>query len=584
MSATIGIDKLVRLTIAAAAVAIVSAAPAMAQDESAPVVSPTRQPRQAPAPEARVGIDESNPLPLALEEAVRMALTRNREIEVERINSLQAGYDLEAAKGVFDPVLNSIDFYDRTINPVASALGGGPSGRVTTSALQSDVTVQKLLESGGFVDVGLRNVRTDTDNIFASINPTYQTGLTVTLRQPLLRGLGIDENRRRLKIASVRLDLTDAQFRQRVIETIGAVQRGYWDLEFALRNLQVARDAVGLAETQIDRLQRLVREGVNAPVEIVQVEAELERRREGVLAALEGVTVAENNLKALILSDRTDGVWDRPLVPVDTARIVPVTYTVDEAVATAIVNRPELSQLRAQAEINEIDRRFFKDQTKPRLDLFGSYGITGLAGTRTSVGNPFGGQTEALVDRINEISVGLGLDPLPPSPPLGVNEQLVGGYGQSLSNLFSNDFRSFRVGVELSWSVTNRTAEANLGRTEAEGRKIVAQRQALEQRVEREVRNALQSVQTARQRVETARAAREAAEVQLESEQRRYEAGLSTTFFVLTRQNELADARARELRALTDYNKAVVELQRVVGTTLSANAIDVETVKETEQE
>src|SRR5262249_28925053 len=105
------------------------------------------------------------------------------------------------------------------------------------------------------------------------------------------------------------------------------------------------------------------------------------------------------------------------------------------------------------------------------------------------------------------------------------------------------------------------------------------ERQTLEQRVEREVRNALQAVQTARQRVDASTAAREAAEIQLASEQRRYEAGLSTTFLVLTRQNDLSDARGRELQALTDFHKALSDLQRVVGVTLSANAIDVKEVK-----
>lgn len=529
--------------------------------------------------EGRVGVDESNPLSLSLLESISMALERNRDIEIERINTQQAEYDVDAAKGVYDPTIHSTNSFDTRINPVASALGGGANGRVETTTLQSDVTVQKLLKSGGFFDVGVSNIRTDTDNVFSSVNPQYQTGLTFTFRQPLLRGLRIDDNRRRLKIANLKLDLTDAQFRQRVIDTVGAVQRAYWDLEFALKNVQVTREAVTLAETQRDRLKRLVEQGINAPIEIVQVEAELERRRENVFAALESVTLAENNLKALILSDRNNGEWNRPIVPSDSARPTPVVLGLDEAVGTAIANRPELSTLRAQEEINKVDVTYFKDLTKPQVDAFASYGLTGLAGSTVSNSNPFSGQNAALLAKVNEISNQLGIQPIPPAPPTSVAPVLIGGYGQSLQNLFSNDFRAIRVGVEINWSVTNRIAEANLGRVEAEGRKISTQKQALEQRVEREVRNALQTVQTARQRVDAARASREAAEVQLKSEQRRYEAGLSTTFLILTRQNELADARARELRSRTDYNKAVSELYRVIGTTLTVNAIDVTKVK-----
>lgn len=560
----------------------VNAQAPVSQDDQEPVVPQMPVVRPAPPPLARVGVDESNPLPLSLSEAVEMALRANRDIEVERINSQQAGYDLEAAKGYYDPVLHSTDFYNHQITPVASALGGGTNGTVTTTTISSDATLQKAFRSGGFLEVGVQNVRSDTDNVFTSINPQYQTGLTLTFRQPLLRGLSMNDNKRRLQIARLRLDQSDAQFRQRVIETIASVQRGYWDLEFAMRNLQVSRDSVALAEEQIARLRRLVQEGVNAPVEIVQVEAELERRREAVYSALEAVTLAENNLKALVLPQRNAPEWDRPLVPTDTAAVVPVTIPVEQAITTAIQNRPEIASLQTQSEINAVDVRYFKNLTKPQVDLFGSYGLTGLAGTEATNGNPFSGSTAALTARVNELSKQLGLDPLPQTPVTGVSSTLVGGYGTSLGNLFSNDFRAVRVGVEIGWSVTNRTAEANLGRATAEGRKIDTQREALEQRVSREVRNALQSVQTARQRVDAARASREAAEVQLRSEQRRYEAGLSTTYFVLERQNELSAARGRELQALTDYNKAVADLQRVLGTTLTANAIDVKEVRETE--
>jgi HAE1 family hydrophobic/amphiphilic exporter-1 len=262
----------------------------------------------------------------------------------------------------------------------------------------------------------------------------------------------------------------------------------------------------------------------------------------------------------------------------DQPSVSPVALQLDDAVSQAVANRPELASLRAQKEINEIDLKYYRNQRLPQIDLFATYGLTGLAGTPSSSVNPFGGSTTALTERVNVLSRRFGLEPLPITPPGALPPRLLGGLGQSLSTLFGNDFKTFRFGVEINWSLGNRTAEANFGRADAEGRKIDAQRQALEQRVEREVRNALQAVQTARQRVETSRASREAAEVQLQSEQRRADSGLTTTFFVLTRQNELADARARELRALTDYNSAVVELQRVVGTTLTANSIDVSEV------
>jgi outer membrane protein len=144
-----------------------------------------------------------------------------------------------------------------------------------------------------------------------------------------------------------------------------------------------------------------------------------------------------------------------------------------------------------------------------------------------------------------------------------------------LSNLFKNDFRSWRVGLNINLPLRNRTAEANYGRSLAEGKQIEAQRQKAEQMIEVEVRNALQAVETARKRVDAATNSRVNAELQYQSEQRKFDAGQSTNFFVLDRQNALSSARGRELRALTDYTKAVAELQRALSTTLSSNNVQV---------
>jgi outer membrane protein TolC len=560
--------------------------PTAQQPDASPQVKELlKRTSEVPVPEGRVGVDETNPLALSEAKAIEMALARNRDIVVERLSVQQAGYDVKAAEGSYDPQLHLLSFFESRNTPVASFLGGGQNGATHQETTDGELTVRKLLKSGGFFEIGASSIRTNTDNVFSAVNPTYQAGLTFSFRQPLARNFSIDDNRRRLRVARKRLDQSDALFRQRVIETIGNVQRGYWDLAYALRSVQVARESVELAQSQMERLRRMVDKGISAPVELVQVEAELQRRRENVLSSLESVTRAENNLKALILADAKESEWDRAIVPTDQPAVTPVGLGLDDAVSQAVTNRPELASLRAQKEINDIDLKYFKNQKLPQIDLFAEYGLTGLAGTPSSAVNPFGGQTTALTNRVNDISRVLGLKPLPVTPPSAISPRLVGGLGQSLATLFGNDFKTFQFGIEINWFVGNRTAEANFGRADAEGRKIEAQRQALEQRVEREVRNALQAVQTARQRVDTSRASREAAEVQLQSEQRRSDSGLSTTFFVLTRQNELADARARELRALTDYNSAVVELQRVVGTTLTANAIDVTEVgKDTERE
>jgi outer membrane protein len=522
---------------------------------------------------ARIGVDQSQPLALTLFDAVRMALEQNRELEVERINVQQSEYDLFAAKGARDVGLSGSGYYENRTIPIGSLLGGGPNGSLTTKTLSYDATAQQLLPSGGTWSAQLSNQRTDTNNLFSALNPQYSSSLTIQFRQPLMRNLSIDDARRRIRIANRRLDLSDSQFRQKAIEIVARVERAYWDLVFALRDLQIRRDSIDLARTQLEHNKRMVKQGTLAPIDLVSVEVELERRREDALTALDAVTRAENALKQLILGGREAPAWSRPLIPTDTVSTQGVSLTLEEAVRAAMVNRPEIAQNNLQQQINKIDTGYFENQTKPQVDLIAAYTSTGLAGAATSTTNPFGATTQLLLDRVNLLS---GLQGLP--PVVVTNGQLpgflIGGDGKSLYNLLSNDFRTFRVGLSFSFPLRNRTANAQMGRSLAEGRKITAQRKLLEQSIESEVRNALQAVDTARQRVDTARASREAAQKQSDSEQRRFQAGLSTTFLVLDRQNVLREAQGRELKAQTDYEKALSELQRVMGTTLTSANVD----------
>jgi outer membrane protein len=536
------------------------------QASSSPAQSP-----QAP----RVGVDESRPLALTLFDAVKMALEQNRDIEVERINVRQAEYDLFAARGATDVVLGTSDFYEHKTVPVGSLLAGGPNGSLTTKTLNYDFNAQQLLPTGALWQAGFTNARADSNSQFVSLNPQYGTALNIQIRQPILRNFSIDDARRRLQIAKRRLDLSDSQFRQKAIDIVARVQRSYWDLVFALRDVQIQRESVQLAKTQLEQNRRMVNEGSIAPIELVSVEAELEKRNENVLSATETVTRAENALKQLVLGGRESSVWNQPLIPTEAPDLHSTSFGLTDAVAAALANRPELAQNNLQREMNKVDLSFFNNQTRPQVDLIASYTTTGLSGTKILTPNPFTSTTGLLLGRVNELSGLAGLQAIPIPPSSDLPGFLVGGYGQSLSNLFGNDFRTFRFGVAFSFPLRNRAAEGQLGRAVAEERKITSQRKTLEQAIEVEVRNALQGVETGRQRVETARASREAAQKQSESEQRRFQAGLSTTYFVLERQNALSQAKGRELKAMTDYSKAVAELQRVMGTTLTSANVDV---------
>lgn len=541
-----------------------------------PTIAPDFRAPQKPLPElSRVGVDMNNQRPLSIREALAMALENNKDIEVARENVRIAEFDLLGAQGAYDPRLTTQAFYERIESPIASFLGGGQNGAVT----QTDYTATARLEGqtpalGGSYRLDLSSIKLDTNNQFTALNPQYPTAMSFSYTQPLLRGLKIDQTRRQIQIARKNLSLTDAQFRQRAIDTITNVQRAYWDLVFTLRSLQVQRDAVSVARTQLEHNKRLVNEGQLAPIDVVAAEAQISTYEQGVFGALEEVSRAENNLKNLIAENQKADLWGQSIVPTDPVDLAVPNISLPDALKTAMENRPELQQSNVLREINQIDQRFFKDQTKPGIDLVGTYGVNGLAGP-FSAGrvNPFTASSLEVRDRVNELSRRTGLDPLPDLPVQTISPDLVGGFGQSLENLLSNRFTNFKVGVQISLPLRNRTAEANLGRTLVEGERIGTQREQLEQTIQVDVRNALQAVRSSEARLRAAVATREANEQQFASEQRKLDAGQSTVFLVLERQTALTEARGLELKAQTDLNKAIADLQRATGNALNVNSI-----------
>ncbi|HEY0003946.1 MAG TPA: TolC family protein [Pyrinomonadaceae bacterium] len=551
--------------------------PAPEQLIPVPKVAPDYRAQTAgPLPElSRVGVDMAAQRPLSLREAIAMALENNKDIEVSRQNVRIAEFDLSGARGVYDPRLSSLSYYERSTVPVSSFLSGSSSGSVQQADFTGTARMEGLVPKyGGGYRVDFSSIRQTTNNQFAALNPQYPTALTFNYTQPLWRGLRFDNSRRQIEIARKNLSLTDAQFRQRTIEVITNVQRAYWDMVFALRNLQIQRDAVTDARAQLEHNRRLVQEGVLAPIDVVAAEAQISGYEQSVYTALEDVSRAENNLKNLIAENRRSTFWNQQLIPTDDVDVQPPSISLPEAMESAMANRPELQQSTVAGEINQIDQRYFREQTKPQVDLIGSYGVVGLAGSVNTTGaNPLTASNAQLRDRINQLSALNGLEPLPLPPVQTISENLVGGYPQSLENLAANRYNNFRVGVQLNLPLRNRTAEAQLGRSLVEGQRISTQREQLEQFIQVDVRNALQSVRTAESRLRAAANARSASEQQFASEQRKLDAGQSTVFLVLERQTQLTNARGNELRAQTDLNKAIAELQRATGNALEANHV-----------
>ncbi|MEK6336432.1 MAG: TolC family protein [Acidobacteriota bacterium] len=533
-----------------------------------PTTTPIQEPREPnfpnvqaqplpPLPDlTRVGIVSSNVLTLSMNEAIRKALQNNNDIEVARDDVLYAETSLRALYGVYDPVFGVTPQIIKNVTPQTSTFlgGGGAAGTTSVTTFNLSPSLSKnFSRGGGSYTLSFANSRTSTSSVNSSLSPFYSSNLSLQFNQPLLRNRSIDANRHAIKVQKKRLEQTDSDFRQRTITIISQVQAAYWNLVFALRNQQNQLDSLNLSRQNMQNIEAQISAGAKAPLDRAQVQTDIATRETNLFIATQDVSVSENTLKQLMLRDPMAPEWSAQITPTDTPAFDLSPIDLRLSLEEARKNRPELRRLNLQKEITDIDIRYFKNQTKPQIDLTGTVATTGLAGTPCvpDPTNPF--------DRC--------------SPP---PTNLVGGFGKDLRNLAGLNTYNVTVGAAISFPIHNTTAEANLAGARIQERQLQASYRSQDQAIEMDVRNAAQAVDTSQKRVVASRAARESAEQQLSGEQKLYEVGRSTTFLLLQRQNELTTARTNELQSQTDYNKALADLQRATASTLRINNVVVQ--------
>jgi HAE1 family hydrophobic/amphiphilic exporter-1 len=571
--------------------------PTTDQTLAEPNLPPIQQRPVPPLPPLnRVGVNSNDTLSLTLNEAIRRALENNNDIETARTNVRIAEQQLIAFQGVYDPVFQYQPQVNNSVRPVVNIFGGaGAAGTVTTTDLNNNASVNKQFSTGGGnFTYFFNNTRETTSATNTSLNPFYSAAQGLQFTQPLWRNRSIDRNRQQIRIQRKRLEQSDADFRRTATETIASVQRAYWDLVFAIRNRENQIANVNLAREDFRRTEASVAAGASAPLDRAQVETELATRESSLLVANQQVTTAENVLKQLIIKDPLSPDWAKALTPTDQPSFDESPVDLDASLKEARENRPELRRLQLEQDVNDINLQFYKNQTKPQIDLVGTVQTNGLAGTpnpsfQTSaatspliLGDAFAATNASafLLQQLNQTRAALGLAAVTPpnvtSTGASIPPQFIGGYGQTLSNLFNLSTRQIVVGATISLPFKNRTAKANLALTQIQREQIAAQTRSEAQVVEVDVRNAVQEVETARQRVIAARQARQSAEQQLAGERKLYQVGRSTTFLLFQRENALITAQAQELQAQTDYNKALADLQRATSTTLRSNNVVVD--------
>ena len=492
---------------------------------------------------------------LTLDDAVRRALEQNLDIAVQRIHPLVQDMQVAAAGAAFLPFASSgFDFNQSTVPNRFVFDGGGLGGRsIVTDQGAYDLGIgQEVRWGGGRYDVTWDTTREESTNIFSTFNPSFGANMTLQYTQPLLRGFRTDARRTQLIVSRINRDISDIDIEETVVNTLADVSLAYWDLVYARAAVDVQRQALALAEQFVEDNLFRVEVGTMAPIDVVQARSEAAARRQSLAQADETQRTSELTLKELIVGGMSDPLWNAEIDPTDQPRIEATPIDLPEAIRAALDRRTDVSRARRQLDINEATVRNLRDSTLPALDLVGSYQLTGQGGPQVvPAGNSF-----------EDIFGGAG----------GV---LPGGYRDALRSIGSADYPVWSVQLRMSYPLGRSADRAAHERARRELQQNRVQIRRIELRIASEVTAAALSIESIQERIKAATASRELAEEQLRAEESKFETGLSSNFFVLQSQRDLTAARDAELRAILDYQRALIEFDRTQRASLGGAGIAV---------
>ncbi len=502
---------------------------------------------------------ETSRLELSLDRALRLALQQNLDIAVidydrdiarENIVTQQGAFDAVVQVGIpgatavvttggggfgaTAPAVGGLTFSSAT-SPSTTSLAGAAVSE--SDAYNTQVRVAQGFDFGLTYEFGYNFGRSTSNSLFTNLNPAWNNTLGFAFAQPLLRGRGKEAAGAQLLLARANASVSEEAFRTQVNTILFNVVQAYWELVFAERNLAVAEQSLGLAEEQLGRTRAQVEVGMLAPVEETQAEVAVAQRRNDVIVARNGFENAADDLRALLKADALPAGWETELDPTEAPEIAIEQVDVGTALETAMANRPEVATARAQIAARGVEVAAANNALLPSLDVVGGLSYNGIGGN------------EILTEGF---------------PPVVIGE-IEGGYGDAVSQLFSFDFPTWRIGANFSLILGNNTAKGNYAQATLAEDKAKTELDRVEQQTTLEVRQAVRAVADAGELVTSTRATRELAELQLSIEQDRFDVGMSTNFEVLSFQDDLARAQVQELRAMIDYRRARAALARVTG-------------------
>ncbi len=460
---------------------------------------------------------------ITLEQVRAWTISNNLDIQVALINPTIANQSVSEAEAAFEAVFfanfnrNSFD------TPTASTLSGS---QVDTTDI--DFGVRIPVRTGGNVSVTFPFNRTETDNAFATLDPSYSADAVVSISQPLLRGAGRRSSTHGIRVAALNEGISETRTKQEIIRQLAAADRLYWRLFAARKSLEVAQNQYELAMAQLERARRRVDAGDLPEVEVIRAEDGVASRLEDIIVNENLVLTRQRQLKRLMNVEGLEQRTDIMIIP--TSDPDPVRYGIDgdAYVQAAIDNRMELLEIELQLTIDESTIAFERNQALPLFTVDYTYRVNGLGDSNSNA----------------------------------INTARTGG------------FHDWLLGLRAEIPIGNEGAESRVRRAILQRLQRLSSKDAREQAIEQEVLDAIDTIESGWQRILAARLSAIAASRTLEAEQRQFDVGRRTSTDVLDAATRLAQAQSAEIAALTDYEIAQIDLAFATGTLLGKSRVD----------
>jgi outer membrane protein TolC len=485
-------------------------------------------------------------LNLSLQDAKKIALENNRDIQIEKQTFKISQGDIMTQKGIFDPILNLSSYYTDAQDPTTSTFI--TSGSINQKEFNAQSGITGTLPTGTFYDIlNFSVTRTTTNSPVEALSPSWFTTLGFTVGQELLRNFGLDVNLAPIIVAKRSSEISAKELETTIADTFLNIEINYWLVIAARENLKNQKTALELATDLQRRNEIQVEVGVLAPVSVTEAKSEVAARQVDVINAENTLRATEDVLKNTLTIPLTQEI-DLTDKPTDVFK----SFNESEVLEEALERRPEIVQANLDVKNKETQKKFFSNQRLPSLSIQGTINLQGLGGMENPNRIVFGDDTvEPISDLFDD------------------------SYRDSFRNLFNAEFPTWQVLGVFSFPIFNWTARGNYVKATADLDRSVIGYKKVTDDVTLNVRNAIREIENNLKSIEAAKTSVGLSEEVVGNQGERLKVGIGTTRDVIEAQRDLVDARTQLIRAISDYNVALARLERAKGTIIEASGVEI---------